>query len=114
MQHDLVLNGWEVGGGSVRIHDPKVQEKIWDLIGFDAKQKKQFAHLIEAFKYGVPPHGGIAPGFDRLVSLLAGEKSIKEVIAFPLTGDVRDPLMESPSDVDKKQLDELGISIKES
>ncbi|MFW0862174.1 MAG: aspartate--tRNA ligase [Candidatus Komeilibacteria bacterium] len=114
LQHDLVLNGWEVGGGSVRIHDPKIQEQIWDLIGFNEKQKKQFAHLIEAFKYGVPPHGGIAPGFDRLVSILAGEKSIKEVIAFPLTGDVRDPLMDSPSDVDKKQLDELGISIKKS
>jgi len=111
LQHDLVLNGWEVGGGSVRIHDPKLQEKIWDLIGFSDVQKKQFSHLIEAFKYGVPPHGGIAPGFDRLVSILAGEKSIKEVIAFPLTGDVRDPLMDSPSDVDKKQLDELGIEI---
>lgn len=114
LQHDLVLNGWEVGGGSIRIHDPKMQEKIWDLIGFTKEQKKQFAHLIEAFKYGVPPHGGIAPGFDRLVSILAGEKSIKEVIAFPLTGDVRDPLMDSPSAVDKKQLDELGISIKKN
>jgi len=112
LQHDLVLNGWEVGGGSIRIHDPEMQEKVWDLIGFTKEQKKQFAHLIEAFKYGVPPHGGIAPGLDRLVSILAGEKSIKEVIAFPLTGDVRDPLMSSPSIVDKKQLDDLGISIK--
>ena len=114
LQHDLVLNGWEIGGGSIRIHDPKLQEKIWDLIGFSKEKKKQFAHLIEAFKYGVPPHGGIAPGFDRLVAILAGEKSIKEVIAFPLTGDVRDPLMDSPSDVDKKQLDELGIEIKKT
>jgi aspartyl-tRNA synthetase len=60
-QHDLVLNGLEVGGGSLRIHNPKVQEKVWDLIGFSAEQKQQFAHLIEAFSYGVPPHGGIAP-----------------------------------------------------
>lgn len=112
LQHDLVLNGWEIGGGSVRIHDPKVQEKIFDLIGFDKKRKEQFAHLLEAFKYGVPPHGGIAPGLDRLVSILAGEKSIKEIIAFPLTGDVRDPMMDTPSEVSKEQLDELGLEIK--
>ncbi len=111
-QHDLVLNGLEVGGGSIRIHDPKIQEKVWDLIGFTAEQKKQFAHLIEAFKYGVPPHGGIAPGLDRLVSILAGEKNIREVIAFPLTGDVRDPLMGAPSEVSQEQLDELGLKIK--
>jgi aspartyl-tRNA synthetase len=108
-QHDLVLNGLEVGGGSLRIHDPKVQEKVWDLIGFTIEQKQQFAHLIEAFKYGVPPHGGIAPGLDRLVSILAGEKNIREVIAFPLMGDVRDPLMDAPSEVTKEQLEELGL-----
>jgi len=111
-QHDLVLNGLEVGGGSLRIHDPKVQEKVWDLIGFSQEQKKQFAHLIEAFSYGVPPHGGIAPGLDRLVSILCNEKNIREVIAFPLTGDVRDPLMGAPSEVSKQQLDELGIKLK--
>ena len=111
-QHDLVLNGWEVGGGSIRIHDPKLQDKIFDLIGFTAEDKKKFAHLLEAFTYGVPPHGGMAPGFDRLVSILCGERSIKEVIAFPLTGDVRDPLMSAPSAVDQKQLDELGIQLK--
>jgi len=111
-QHDLVLNGLEVGGGSLRIHDPKIQEKIWDLIGFSAEQKEQFSHLIEAFQYGVPPHGGIAPGLDRLVSILCGERNIREVIAFPLTGDVRDPLMGAPSEVAKEQLDELGIKIK--
>ncbi|MFH1866971.1 MAG: aspartate--tRNA ligase [Patescibacteria group bacterium] len=113
-QHDLVLNGYEVGGGSIRIHNPAVQEKIWDLIGFSQEQKKQFSHLIEAFKYGVPPHGGIAPGIDRLVAVLAGEKNIREVIAFPLTGDVRDPLMGAPSEVEKEQLDELGLEIKKS
>jgi aspartyl-tRNA synthetase len=111
-QHDLVLNGLEVGGGSLRIYDPKVQEKIWDWIGFTPEQKQQFAHLIEAFQYGVPPHGGIAPGLDRLVSLLCGEKNIREVIAFPLTGDVRDPLMGAPSEVTGEQLDELGIKLK--
>jgi len=111
-QHDLVLNGIEVGGGSLRIHDPKVQEKVWDLIGFTPEQKQQFAHLIEAFSYGVPPHGGIAPGFDRLVALLCGEKNIREVIAFPLTGDVRDPMMGAPSGVSDEQLKELGIKIK--
>jgi len=111
-QHDLVLNGVEIGGGSVRIHDPKIQKKVWDLIGFTAKQKEQFKHLIEAFQYGVPPHGGIAPGLDRLVSLLCGEKNIREIIAFPLTGDARDPMMEAPSAVSPEQLAELGIEIK--
>ncbi|MEK7497102.1 MAG: amino acid--tRNA ligase-related protein, partial [Patescibacteria group bacterium] len=110
-QHDLVLNGLEVGGGSLRIYDPRVQEKIWDLIGFSAEQKQQFSHLIEAFEYGVPPHGGIAPGLDRLVSILCGEKNIREVIAFPLTGDVRDPLMGAPSEVTQEQLNELGLKI---
>ncbi|MDO8581348.1 MAG: aspartate--tRNA ligase [bacterium] len=110
-QHDLVLNGFEVGGGSVRIHDPKIQEKIFDLIGFTEKQKKNFHHMLEAFTYGVPPHGGIAPGIDRLVMLLAGEKNLREVVAFPLTGDGRDPMMGSPSEVEKEQLDELGIQI---
>jgi len=113
-QHDLVLNGLEVGGGSLRIHDPKVQEKIWDLIGFSQQQKQQFSHLLEAFQYGVPPHGGIAPGLDRLVSILCGEKNIREVIAFPLTGDVRDPLMGAPSAVTDEQLAELGIEIRKN
>lgn len=112
-QHDLVLNGIEVGGGSVRIHDPEVQKKIWDLIGFSEKQKEQFKHLIEAFEYGVPPHGGIAPGFDRLVSILCNEKNIREVIAFPLTGDARDPMMEAPSEVTEEQLKEAHIKIRE-
>lgn len=111
-QHDLVLNGFEVGGGSIRIHDPKIQEKIFDLIGFSKKQKEQFKHLLEAFKYGVPPHGGIALGIDRLLMILANQTSLKEVIAFPLTGDARDPMMDTPSEVDKKQLDDAHIQIK--
>ena len=111
-QHDFVCNGWEVGGGALRIYDAKIQEKIFDLIGFDEKQKKQFEHLLTAFKYGVPPHGGMAPGFDRLLSILQSEKTIREIIAFPLTSDARDPLMDSPSEVAKEQLDELGIEVK--
>jgi len=112
LQHDLVLNGFEVGGGSIRIHQSAVQEKIWDLIGFTAEQKKMFGHMIEAFGYGVPPHGGIAPGIERLCMVLAGEKNLREITAFPLTSDGRDPMMSSPSEVAKSQLDELGLSIK--
>lgn len=111
-QHDLALNGFEVGGGAVRISDMKIQEKVWDLIGFSENQKKQFKHYFEAFKYGVPPHGGIAPGIDRLLMVLLGEKNLKEVTAFPLTSDGRDPMMESPSEVSQEQLDELGIELK--
>lgn len=111
-QHDLVLNGVEIGGGSIRIHDSKLQEKIFDLIGFNDNQKRQFAHILEAFQYGVPPHGGIAPGIDRFVRILCNENVIREVIAFPLMGDVRDPLMGAPAEVSKEQLDELGIMIK--
>lgn len=111
-QHDLVLNGFEVGGGAIRIHEAKLQEKIFELIGFTEKQKKYFEHLLTAFKYGVPPHGGIAPGIDRLMAVLMGEKSIREVIAFPLTSDARDPLMGAPAEVEKEQLEELGINIK--
>ncbi len=112
LQHDLVLNGFELGGGSIRIHDPKIQQKIFDLIGFSDEQKKHFKHMLTAFEYGVPPHGGIAPGIDRLIMLLTGEKNLREVIAFPLTNDGRDPMMESPSVVAQKQLDELGLSLK--
>jgi len=111
-QHDLVLNGFEIGGGALRIHDIKLQEKIWDLIGFTNKQKKEFKHYLEAFKYGVPPHGGIATGIERLLMILLGEKSLKEVIAFPLTSDGRDPMMDFPSKVNKEQLDELGLQEK--
>lgn len=111
-QHDLVLNGFEVGGGSVRIHDPDVQKKIFDLIGFTKEQKKEFSHFIEAFKYGVPPHGGIAPGIDRLLMVMMGEESIREVIAFPKNKDARDLVLDAPSKVFKEQLDELGIKIK--
>jgi len=108
-QHDLVLNGAEVGGGSIRIHDSKIQEKIFDLIGFSAEQKKEFSHLLEAFEYGVPPHGGIAPGLDRLVRLLAGEENIREVIAFPKSNDCKDMVVDAPSVVSDEQLEEVHI-----
>lgn len=112
LQHDLVLNGFEVGGGSVRIHNAKLQQKIFELIGFTEEQQNQFSHLLRAFKFGVPPHGGIAPGLDRLIMILTGEKNLREITAFPLTTDGRDPLMDSPSAVEDNQLKELGISLK--
>jgi len=111
-QHDLILNGYEVGGGSVRIHNSKLQEKIFGLIGFTEEQKKQFSHLLEAFEYGAPPHGGIAPGIDRLLMVLTGQPSLKEMIAFPLTGDARDPLMDAPSAVTEQQLRDVHIKLR--
>ncbi len=114
LQHDMVLNGVEAGGGSIRIHSPELQEKIFNLIGFTEEDKKEFEHMLTAFKYGVPPHGGIAPGFDRLVSLLMGESSIREVIAFPLTSDARDLMVEAPSIVSDEQLNAVGIEIKKT
>jgi len=110
-QHDVVLNGVEIGGGSIRIHDPNLQEKIFELIGFSKKQKEEFSHMLSAFKYGVPPHGGIAPGLDRLTKILLGEDNIREVIAFPMSGDTRDLMMGSPSEVSEDQLKELHIKI---
>jgi aspartyl-tRNA synthetase len=98
-QHDLVLNGYEVGGGSVRIHDPKLQQKIFDLIGFEEEHKKYFNHIIEAFGYGTPPHGGIAPGIDRVLMVIMGLASIRDVIAFPKNKDARDVMMDAPAEV---------------
>ncbi len=112
LQHDLVLNGFEVGGGSIRIHDADIQKKIFDLIGFTEKQKKEFEHLLEAFKYGVPPHGGIAPGFDRLMMVIMGEESIREVIAFPMNKDAQDLVMNTPSEVSEEQLKEVHIKLR--
>jgi len=111
-QHDLVLNGFEVGGGSIRIHDPKIQEKIFDLIGFKEEQKKYFSHMLEAFRYGVPPHGGVAPGIDRILMAIMGLSSIREVIAFPKNKEARDVMMDAPSEVLLGQLDDLGIDVR--
>ncbi|MBR9704006.1 aspartate--tRNA ligase [Candidatus Pacearchaeota archaeon] len=109
LQYDLVLNGYEVGGGSVRIHDPKIQEKIFDLIGFTAKQKKEFEHILRAFKYGVPPHAGVAPGLDRLLMVILGEKSIRETIAFPKNKEARDVTMDAPSGISELQYKEAHV-----
>ena len=111
-QHDLVLNGYEVGGGSMRIHDPEIQKKIFDLIGFDEEQKKYFEHMLTAFSFGPPPHGGIAPGIDRLIMVLLGEENLREVIAFPKNKEAKDLVMGAPSFLDKDQLDEVGLKKK--
>lgn len=113
LQHDLVLNGYEVGGGSIRIHQREVQEKVFDLIGFTENQKQQFEHMLTAFTYGVPPHGGIAPGIDRLLFTLLGEPSIREVMAFPTSASGQTSVMDAPSEATTGQLQELGIKVIE-
>jgi len=111
-QHDLALNGYEVGGGSIRITDPKIQEKVFELVGISKEDiQSKFGHLLEAFQYGVPPHGGIAPGIDRILMILLNASNVREVTAFPKTGDNRDPMMGSPSVVDKKQLKDLHLKL---
>ncbi len=110
-QHDFVLNGFEVGGGSIRITDPKTQKKIFAILGHTEDEiKKKFGHLLEAFSYGVPPHGGIAPGIDRFLYVVLGEQSLREVMVFPMTAGGRTAVMEAPSEVDEKQLKELGLT----
>ena len=111
LQHDLVLNGYEVGGGSIRIHNPEIQKKVFELIGFTEEQKKQFSHMLEAFSYGVPPHGGIAPGIDRFLFTAMGEPSIREVIAFPASSGGKTSVMDAPSEASDEQLGELGIKV---
>jgi len=110
--YDLVMDGFEIASGSIRIHDPVLQKRIFDIVGLTEKEGvKKFGFLTEAFKYGPPPHGGIAPGLDRLVMLMAGETSIKEVIAFPKNSFAFSPLDDCPNDVDEKQLKELSITL---
>ncbi|WP_271396471.1 aspartate--tRNA ligase [Salinicoccus roseus] len=110
--YDIVLNGYELGGGSVRIHDAETQEKMFRALGFtDAERDEQFGFLLEAFKYGAPPHGGIAYGFDRFVMLLAGTDNIRDVIAFPKTASASDLMMNAPSRVSGEQLKELHIEV---
>ncbi len=112
-QHDLVLNGYEIGGGSIRIHRPEIQEKVFKLVGLKEKDiKLKFGHLLHAFSYGAPPHGGIAPGIDRFLMLLANEPNIREVMAFPKTGDDQNLMMNAPSEADAKQLKELKIKLQ--
>ncbi len=110
--YDVALNGYEIGGGSVRITDPELQEKIFKVLGMDDEQiQAKFGHMMEAFQYGVPPHGGLAFGLDRLIMILAGEPNIREVMAFPKTGDARDPMMKAPGPIDPKRLKEANIKI---
>lgn len=112
-QYDFVLNGYEIGGGSIRIHNKDLLSKVFERLGNKREAiEAQFGHMLEAFDYGVPPHGGIAPGIDRILMILQNEPNIREVIAFPKTGDGRDLMMNAPSEVDKKQLDELHLQIK--
>ncbi len=111
-QYDLVCNGFEVAGGSIRIHERPLQRKIMELIGFSWEEAEdQFGHMLEAFEYGAPPHGGIAPGIDRLMALMAGEPNIREVMAFPKTAQATDLMSDTPSAVAHKQLDELHIAL---
>jgi aspartyl-tRNA synthetase len=112
LAYDLVLNGWELGSGSVRIHRPDVQRQIFTLLGIsDEDAQARFGFLLDAFRYGAPPHAGFAFGVDRLVAILAGEDNIREVIAFPKTQSGADPLTGAPTAIDPGQLAELGLSV---
>lgn len=112
-QYDLVLNGFEIAGGSIREHDPEVLQAVFEALGHSTKEvKDRFGHILEAFSYGVPPHGGIAAGLDRFVALLQNEPNIREVIAFPKTGDGKDLMMDGPSEVSKEQLKELHLKVE--
>ena len=111
--YDIVLNGNEIGGGSIRIHQDDIQSKMFEVLGFTPEQaQKQFGFLLDAFKYGVPPHAGLAYGLDRLIMLMAGEDSIREVMAFPKVKDASCLMMQAPDEVDPKQLEELGLVIE--
>jgi aspartyl-tRNA synthetase len=112
LAYDLVLNGWELGSGSIRIHEPELQQWIFDLLGIGEEEANaRFGFFLNPFRYGAPPHGGFAFGIDRLVAILAGEENIREVIAFPKTQSGSDPMTNAPTPVDARQLDELGIRV---
>jgi len=110
--YDLVLNGYELSSGSIRIHERAMQKRVFELLKISEEdQQKKFGHMLEAFTYGAPPHGGFAPGIDRIVMILQNEPNIREVIAFPKTGEGRDLMMGAPAPITDKQLKELGIKL---
>src|SRR6202163_930627 len=110
--YDVVLNGVEIGGGSMRIFEPDLQEKMFEALGISAQDRQSmFGHLLRAFRLGAPPHGGIAFGLDRLVMLICGEEAIREVMAFPKNNRGMDLMTQSPADVDPRQLRDLGIKL---
>lgn len=110
--YDIVLNGYELGGGSIRIHRRDIQQKMFELLGFEPEDaQERFGFLLDAFKYGVPPHGGLAFGLDRIIMLMSGANSIRDVIAFPKVKDASCPMTDAPNVVDQKQLEELGIAV---
>jgi len=110
--YDLALNGFEIFGGSIRIHKREIQEKVFDILGVSTEEKeRRFGHMLEAFEFGAPPHGGIAAGIDRIATIFAGENAIREAMAFPKTGDARDPMMGAPSNVSEDQLKTVHIEL---
>ncbi|MBN1486735.1 MAG: aspartate--tRNA ligase, partial [Anaerolineae bacterium] len=113
--YDLVCNGYELASGSIRVHDPQIQMDIFRVLGYSkAAAEELFGHMMEAFSYGAPPHGGMAPGIDRLVMLLAGATNIREVIAFPKTTQATDLMADTPANVSERQLKELHLRIVEN
>jgi aspartyl-tRNA synthetase len=111
--YDLVINGVEIGGGSIRIHDEDIQKQMFDNLGFTKEEaQKQFGFLMSAFRYGAPPHGGIAFGFDRWVAMFAGIESIRDVIAFPKNNSGRDLMIDTPSTISDEQLKELYLKVE--
>jgi aspartyl-tRNA synthetase len=112
--YDLVCNGWEIGGGSIRIHDREMQEKAFDILGLSMEEaRNKFGHMLEAFEYGAPPHGGTAMGIDRSAALLVGTEDIRDVMAFPKTKSASDPLTGAPTTVSAEQLEELKLVVTE-